>query len=147
MAKARTQLQSTPASAPAKVLDISTRRMAESVEVAITDPLDATVDTGMRVVVRSPNSSTMRAASAAWYAEHAPEGKIEKGQWTSFMLEMAIAGTVSWNGIVDGVIPVASTPENIRALYEHPETAWIGEQVAAAYTDKSRFFGKPRISL
>lgn len=149
MTKTRTQSKNAPlipVAAPVKVFDISTRRMASTIDVAIMDPLDITVDTGMRVVLRSPQSPEMREASAAWYAEHAPDGKLDKGQWSAFMLAMAIAGTASWSGLADGETPIEPTRENIATLYTNLETAWVGEQAAAAYFEKSRFFARPRSS-
>lgn len=137
MAKTRTQSPKIPA---AKVFDISTRRMAAFIDVPIMDPLNPDTETGMVVRMRSPKSAEMREAAAAWYANHAPDGTLQKNQWGEFILEMACAATESWSGVTNGGDPLSATPENIRALYEHAESAWIGEQVAAAYTDKSRFF-------
>lgn len=135
------------APAPVKVFNLSTRRMALSIDVPIMDPLDATVETGMVVRMRSPKSDVMRDAAAAWYAEHAIDGKLDKNQWRAFVLAMAVAATESWEGATtDGTTPLECTPENVRALYAHPESAWIGEQAAAAYNENERFFGARRNS-
>lgn len=148
MKKTRTQSKDTPLiPAPAKGFDISTRRLAQSIEMPVMDPLDLTRETGWRVTVRAPQSEVMRKTASTWYAEHAPDGKLGAGQWVAFSHAMARAAIESWTDLNDSAgKPVLATPENIAAICEAPEYSWFVEQVAGVFTDMSRFFGLPRSS-
>jgi hypothetical protein len=145
MRKTRTQSKVLPLiPAPPPLFDMNSRRIAQSIEMPVMDPLDLTKETGWFVRVRAPQSEFMREAAKAWYAEHVPDGKLGAGQWIEFSHAMARAAVESWRGLGNGADEVLSTPENIAAMCTNPEYIWFVEQVSALFGEKSRFFGQTR---
>ena len=146
--KARTQSLKIPAPAPKPVFDISSRFMAETIQVPIMDTLvDRKRDTGMRVVIRSSQSDQARDAGRAFRASIVIDGDgMTATQIDDLFLAQLVAVTVSWSGFTSAGTEIECTPANVRALYGNPQAAWIYQQVFAAFMDTARFFATPRPS-
>lgn len=146
--KTRTQSPKTPPAAPPAVFDITSRYMAETLEVAIMDTLvDRTADTGMRVVIRSSQSAEARDAARTYRATQTiGSDGLSAEQIDDLFLAQLVAVTVSWSGFTSGGEAIPCTPENVRALYANPQAAWIYQQVFGAFMDTARFFETPRAS-
>ena len=146
MSRSRTQKVGSSVPAASPVFDVATRYAADTTDVVILDPvaIGKQVDTGARITIRSVYSKEAREAAAAARARFSEGAAATEADVDASLLEQAIACTVSWRGFVVDGQPLACTPENVRALYTDPRTAWVGRQVVAAYLDLGRFFGTPK---
>jgi hypothetical protein len=57
-------------------------------------------------------------------------------------LEVLVACTVAWHGVVFEGVALECTATNVRRLYT--ERAWIREQVDAFVADRANFFGRSK---
>jgi hypothetical protein len=125
------------------VFDLSSRYMAEQIDVPINDPVTGK-PTGMTWTIASQFSKEAREAAVAnaTLALNA-KGEVEAttDEARDGLLEQAIAATRGWNGFVVAGEPLAFSPENVRAILTDVRTAWIRSQVMAGYLSLSRFFG------
>ena len=144
-----------PAVAAPKFFDITSRYMADHVDVVIKDTLaDRDHDTGIRIRIKSSQSMEALDTAMAWRSSHEPEGEPdEKGdkrlsskQMIELWREQAIAVTESWDNIGAGTESIECNPANVRALYTNPNAQWIYIQVLKVLLDDSNFFVKPRSS-
>jgi len=123
--------------------DISTRKMVETIEVTLTDPMfpGEKRDTGGRIKILSARSKEAIRAARSSKPIRIEGDKLVSSEddFSDNLVNQTIGVTVGWN-LTDGEKPIACTPENVRALYTNPESAWIQGQVQAAYLDTSRFF-------
>lgn len=132
-----------------KVFDLSQRYMAETLDVAITDPTDGS-ETGMVWTIASQFSKEARAAAmSATKLKINEKGEVEAESTAGLsdtILDQLIAVTVRWSGFVVNGEAVPCTPENARALLTTEQTAWLRPQVQSAYLSLSRFFGSAKPS-
>jgi hypothetical protein len=123
-----------------KVFDLASRRVKETIDLPITDPLDGT-DTGIRVTLAGRYSKQARAAQFAIAdADRAnADGDLSKAEeLDERLLALIAACTVGWDGItINGVAPVC---DEAGALALYREFPWIREQVQGAYLTTARFF-------
>ena len=132
---------------PAQAFDLSSRYMAETLDVPIMDTLvDPTQETGMVWTITSQFSKQARnAALAATKVRLDTKGNVVADAVADFddsLIEQLVAVTLSWRGVTVNGEPLACTPENVRALLTDERTAWMRPQVQAAYLSLSRFFTK-----
>lgn len=125
------------------VFDLSTRYMAETIDIPILDPKTDEL-TGMRWTIASQFSKEAREAAVAnaTLALNA-KGEVEAttDEARDGLLEQVIAATRGWSGFVVAGEPLTFSPENVRAILTDVRTAWIRSQVMAGYLSLSRFFG------
>jgi hypothetical protein len=142
MAKSRTHAHATQ---EAKVFDLSTRYMAESLDIPILDP-ETNEPTGMTWTVGSQFSKAARAAAmAATRLRLNAKGEVEADAVTDFddtLLDQLVAVTLRWSGFKVEGAELPCTPENVRALLTDERTAWMRPQVQTGYLTLSRFFTK-----
>jgi len=124
--------------------DLTSRYMAETLTIDITDPADAALFTGMTWTIGSQFSKEARAAvlSATKLRLNA-KGEIEADSALALadtILDQLVAVTMSWSGFVVAGVPLDCTPNNVRALLTDARTAWLRPQVQAGYLSLSRFF-------
>lgn len=135
----------TPA-APTAMFDLSSRYMAETLDIPIMDPENPDVPTGMVWTVGSQFSKAARAAAmAATKLRLNAKGEVEADAVSDFddtLLEQLVAVTVRWAGFTVNGVALACTPENARALLTDERTAWMRPQVQTGYLSLSRFFTK-----
>lgn len=140
MAKTRTQLPPTT-----KVFDLSSRYMAETLDIPIVDPEDGS-PTGMTWTVGSQFSKAARAAAmAATKLRLNLKGEVEADAVTDFddtLLDQLVAVTLRWSGFTVQGVELPCTSENARALLTDERTAWMRPQVQSGYLSLSRFFTK-----
>lgn len=140
MAKTRTHSNATQA---AQVFDLSTRYMAESLDIPILDP-ETNQPTGMIWTVGSQFSKSARAAAmAATRLRMNAKGEVEADAVTDFddtLLDQLVAVTLRWSGFTVAGEALPCTPENARALLTDERTAWMRPQVQTGYLNLSRFF-------
>jgi hypothetical protein len=134
----------TKSPSPSGPFDLSTRYMAEEVDVPIIDPVTKE-PTGMTWTIASQFSKEARAAAMGGTRFVIDEkGNVkadgEEDDRDGF-LEQIIAATRRWSNFVVSGEPLPCTPENARALLTDVRTAWIRPQVQTAYLSLSRFFG------
>lgn len=147
MAKGRTHTNATPGQAP--VFDLSTRYMAETLDITILDP-ETNQPTGMVWTIASQFSKAARAAAVAATKLRLNEhGDVEADEIKDFddtLLGQLVAVTLRWSGFRVAGVELRCTPENVRALLTDERTAWIRPQVQTGYLTLSRFFGKANAS-
>lgn len=126
------------------VFDLSSRYMAETVDIDIVDPVDGKSPTGLVWTIGSQFSKEARAAAmTAQRIRITPNGEVEAeslGGLNDTILDQLVAVTAGWQNLTVNGEPLPCTPENARALLTDPRTAWIRPQVQAAYLSLSRFF-------
>jgi hypothetical protein len=144
MSRPKARKQDTP-----KAFDLASRYQAETVTVHILDPVDNTVDTGMRVEIASlysPEAHEAALRPALVLEGNTVQPVAARDRW----LEQTIAVTKRWwqvdvsdDAIMVGGTLLPCTPENVRALYTDLRTRWFQKQVQAKYLTVEDFFGGP----
>ena len=123
-----------------KVFDLNSRRVKETIDLPITDPLDG-ADTGIRITLAGRYSKQARAAQFAIAdADRAnADGDLSKAEeLDERLLSLIAACTVGWSGFsVNGVEPKCDEAGALALYREYP---WIREQVQGAYLTTARFF-------
>ena len=143
---ARTNLSLSPKSTG---FDISSRYMAETVDVEIMDPEDATVHTGMVWTIGSQHSKEAKQAMfSATKLTLNKKGEVEAsaGVFDDTLLEQLVAVSRGWTGANVNGEPLPHTPENVRSLLTDPRTAWMRPQVQNAFLSLSGFFSHAKAS-
>jgi hypothetical protein len=124
-----------------KVFDLASRRVKETIDLPITDPMDDRIDTGIRITLAGRYSKQARAAQFAIAdADRAnADGDLSKAEeLDERLLALIAACTVGWSGItINGVEPKC---DEAGALALYREFPWIREQVQGAYLTTARFF-------
>ena len=123
--------------------EISSRYMAETVDVPIMDPEDSTTATGMVWTIGSQHSKEAKQAMfAATKLTLNKKGEVEAsaGVFDDTLLEQLVAVTRHWTGANVNGEPLACTPENARTLLTDSRTAWMRPQVQNAFLSLSGFF-------
>lgn len=137
--------------------DLASRYAKDTVEVTIYDPVDVTakIDTGIRIGIKSIYSKEARSAAQAARAKiQIVDDKVvsSEAELDEAFLEQTIGATAYWKAdddeyrdalLIEGE-SYPCTPENVRALYTNPQTAWIQRQVQAAYLNLAGFFETPK---
>lgn len=133
-------------SAPAASgFDLSTLIRHDTLTVDILHPVTGQ-PTGMQVEVASADSPRYRDATRAIIEKataSAPRASRRARQETprdmeADALELLVACTVSWTGVMEGGAQVPLTPDNARRLFTaHP---WLRRQVDEAVQDRASFF-------
>ena len=126
-----------------KVFDLSSRRVKETIDLPIVDPLDEKGKqlTGIRITLAGRYSKQARAAQFAIAdADRAnADGDLSKAEeLDERLLSLIAACTVGWSGFsVNGVEPKCDEAGALALYREYP---WIREQVHGAYLTTARFF-------
>jgi hypothetical protein len=137
--------------------DLASRYVKDTVEMVLYDPVDlsAKIDTGIRIGIRSVYSREARAAAQAVRAKiKLVDDKVisTDTEVDELFFEQTIGATAYWKAdddeyhdtlLIEGE-KLACTPENVRALYTNPATAWIQRQVQAVYLNIAGFFEPPK---
>ncbi|RKI09711.1 hypothetical protein D7Y15_23330 [Corallococcus sp. AB030] len=131
--------------APASGFDLSSLIRHDTLTVDILHPVTGQ-PTGMQVEVASADSPRYREATRAIIEKataSAPRASRRARPETprdmeADALELLVACTVSWTGVLEGVAQVPLTPDSARRLFTvHP---WLRRQVDEAVQDRASFF-------
>ena len=127
------------------MLDLSTVIHHDTSEVVVLHPLTG-ASTDIVIVVASPDGAVTREAERA-LRERALT-RLSLGQRSAAAgakeieqdaLDMLVARTVGWRGLVDKGHTIDYSPDAARRLYtEYP---WLRRQVETALDERARFFG------
>lgn len=111
---------------------------AQAVHVDIVDPFGQ--PTPIRITLAGRYTKAFKAAVAR--ANEATPADADAG---ARLLEILIAATTAWDGILDAAgAPLPCTPELVRALYTHDDIPYVITQVTQAFTDQTRFFERAK---
>lgn len=97
-------------------------------DVPVTITVAGTYSTRYKAATLAQRNRALKTRQADFDAERLDENA----------LAIMSACVISWQGFRAGDVPLAPTPQNVRAVFER--APWIREQVEAAMTDHAAFF-------
>jgi hypothetical protein len=122
--------------------DLNTRKAKDSITFDVMDPVTKTA-TGMTITLASKFSKQAKAMQytiANAQLARQQGDKLTAELLDAQLLDLLAQCTLAWDGFVVGEAMPVCTPENVKAIYENPQTAWIRDQAQEKYLDTAGFF-------